>query len=474
MLFVHIQLVFSSLSSSIKGKQIRNRSCLKRKFEKISSQTTNEYHDQNKILRTEEILESTKPRIDDLNEILEKEDNTNHNFEYSADEKLRINKIFEEILTIETNCEKQNIIKTLETTSEDQDKGVQMCNRNFIRILEHSTLKYPLKWFAKLIKYYVPNINRASYSDKAEFINFKKYIVFVSSFLKLLNNANPIDMNNIEIETLKKYLYKYNSKTFKSLDPFLSKLVCSYTKYMTEIKKIIQSDLQKLTENFIDIEDSDLNLNYDNIYDKTLKEILNWFQESIFRFFCNSELYVTEKKLTSMDTTLKRNITPYFIYLYFYGIKILSNHNMSKFFIERTEDHVDLIKNEEFLRDIFYLKCLFREILVKYLKIYPGFALIYKITNLFIFLRLFFPNQNILISDMDLWLMEQDINRTTIKKFGEEENEILKLPNYNLLNDQQKKYFFIFYLRCKFKKRCAVRFTNILNSINPDILRYIN
>ncbi|KCZ74633.1 hypothetical protein H311_04400, partial [Anncaliia algerae PRA109] len=196
MIFIHIKLVFSSLSPSIKGKQIRNSSCLKRKFENISSQATNEYHGQNKILRTEEILESSRLTIDDLHEILEKEDNINHNSEYSAYEKSKINEIFEEILTIETNCEKQNMIKTLETISKDQSKGVQTSNSNFIRILEHSTLKYPLKWFAKLTEYYAANINRAPYPDNAEFINLNKCIALVISFLKSLNNANTIDMKN--------------------------------------------------------------------------------------------------------------------------------------------------------------------------------------------------------------------------------------------------------------------------------------
>ncbi|KCZ74400.1 hypothetical protein H311_04635, partial [Anncaliia algerae PRA109] len=264
-----------------------------------------------------------------------------------------------------------------------------------------------------------------------------------------------------EIEILNNNLYECNSKKYKKFDCFISIFLRSYKKYMTEINKIIKHDLQKLTKNFIDIEDSDLNLKDDNIYIETVKEILNWFKESIFRFFWNSELYMTEKELINMHTIRKRNITPYFIYLYFYGVKILSNYNMSKFFSERTEDDVDLIKNKEFLRDIFYLKCLFREILVIYRNIYSNSVLISIITNFFIFLRLFFPNQNILISDMDLWLMEQDINGTTIKKFDEEENEILKSQNYNLLNDQQKKFFFLFYLKSKFNKKGITRFENM-------------
>ncbi|KCZ79672.1 hypothetical protein H312_02934 [Anncaliia algerae PRA339] len=141
--------------------------------------------------------------------------------------------------------------------------------------------------------------------------------------------------------------------TKEDFDIFICDIISSYNEYCKQLEEITANNFNIIQENhfyFIEIPNSDI-----GSYSKKILEIIFWFEKSIFYYFCNSEFLKIKQDVQFKREIDIRHIYAFFVFLHYYGMKIMTDNNIFGNMTTLNEDFIYYKENYNFSRNYYAL-----------------------------------------------------------------------------------------------------------------------
>ncbi|KCZ79861.1 hypothetical protein H312_02749 [Anncaliia algerae PRA339] len=389
------------------------------------------------------------------------------NYKQSINGKIEYSEILEDIYEHEIKYTIKKIKEILIELSQSCCINFREPLLKFIKLLERTTLRYSLNPFEKLIHYSIEKGCTNSSID--HFLKEKrpKYRNYLYNFVNITFNEDyKEDFKLNQSNRLKNTISKGRiaKKNFKF---FVNEITRLYIKFELHINTIITTNLETVGEdNSITVYVSRTG---ENIYVKIIEEIINWFYESEICFFCRSEIVFLRDNIFLYDKIDFHMVASQLLYLYFYTLKVISSYDILND-INSTGEYVKILENDSLAMDILFLKNLILKIISQSIK-RKNLFIYYRITNFFIFLRLYFKSNQILFKDLDLFLIEENLTEEKIDEYIETEKLILFLSDYRSFDERQKKIFLVLLLKLAFQYNDCSKYDPILESIGYFVIK---
>ncbi|KCZ75519.1 hypothetical protein H311_03502, partial [Anncaliia algerae PRA109] len=322
--------------------------------------------------------------------------------------------------------------------------------------------------FAKLIYYFSSHVDSDTLEEEFKREEFLKYFIYISLYMNFFN-VSIIEKYSINLKPDTLAMLKKDTFTKSHFYTFIQKTTGLFNMFSTYLEDIIKDDLKFIEENnfnFVIIQNSNTEVKNNFIY-----EIIYWFEKSIFNYFCKSEFHKIKQRIPFIKANKAKVIYSLFVSLHYYGIKILLDNNLTETIFKSSEAHIYYKENEKFAKELLYFKFMLRIIMVNYIRISLDLATYYKTTNFFIFLRIFFNNNIILIPDLDIWLMNTIFDNDKIKLFQRQDLIFTGKKDYQTLDEEQKRIFIALFIKSKLSNRNYGEYEPIINSIENYALK---
>ncbi|KCZ76001.1 hypothetical protein H311_03009, partial [Anncaliia algerae PRA109] len=388
----------------------------------------------------------------------ELESNTENSFEGNSD----IAFFGNDMHIYKKDFSKTKLIKILTQLSQNQKTFTTNCMNKFINLLRMSQLPCSLGIFVNFAYYFSSHVDKNTLLEEAKRYEFCKYFNFLAIFMSFFSDTEIDEccacINNDTLTIMNKEYF-----TKEEFDIFICDITSSYNEYCKQLEKITANNFNVIQKNhfyFIEIPNSDI-----GSYSKKILDIIFWFEKSIFYYFCNSEFLKIKQDVQFKREIDIRHIYAFFVFLHYYGMKIMTDNNVSDNMTTSNEDFKFYRENHNFAKDLLYFKFMLRYILVKYIRIDDTLASYYKTINFFIFFRVFFNNYQLFMPNLDIWLMNININEETIFEFQIENLKIQFKKNFQTLNEYQKKIFITLFLRSRILHEKHDKYNELINSI---------
>ncbi|KCZ76741.1 hypothetical protein H311_02256 [Anncaliia algerae PRA109] len=392
----------------------------------------------------------------------------NINYKQSTNGKVEYSEVLEDIYEYEIKYKIKKIKEILIELLQSCCINLRGPLSKFINIFERTTLRYSLNPFEKLIYYKIEK--GGTYSSIDHFLKEErpKYRNYLYNFVNItFNEAYKEDYNLNQSYRFKNTISRSRiaKKNFKF---FVYEITQLYTKFEIHINTIITTNLETVGE------DNSITVyvfrTRENIYLKIIEEIIDWFYKSEIGLFCRSEIVFLRNNIFLDDKINLHMVASQLLYLYFYSLKVISSYDIFNDINSIGKEYVKIFENDSFAMDILFLKNLILKIISQNIK-KKNLFIYYRITNFFIFLRLYFKNNQILFKDLDIFLIEENLTEEKIDEYIETENSILILNNYYYFNERQKKIFIILILKLAFQYNDCEKYDLILDSIRYFLIK---